>query len=51
MEAEEKMLSVKGVTNTEGSAASSSKTKITFLSSKTFLKPIIKLSILYLLLQ
>ncbi|MEC8099976.1 MAG: metallopeptidase TldD-related protein [Pseudomonadota bacterium] len=38
MEAEEKMLSVKGVTNTEGSAASSSKTKITFLSSKSFFK-------------
>ena len=38
MEAEEKMLSVKGVTNTEGSAASTSKTKITFLSSKNFFK-------------
>ena len=38
MEAEEKMLGVKGVTNTEGSAASTSKTKITFLSSKNFFK-------------
>ena len=38
MEAEEKMLNVKGVTNTEGSAASTSKTKITFLSSKNFYK-------------
>ena len=38
MEAEEKMLNVKGVTNTEGSAASTSKTKITFLSSKNFFK-------------
>ena len=38
MQAEEKMLNVKGVTNTEGASASTSKTKITFFSSKGFFK-------------
>ena len=38
MQAEEKMLNVKGVTNTEGASASTSITKISFLSSKDFFK-------------
>ncbi len=38
MQAEENMLSVKGVTNTEGASASTSKTQISFLSSKGFSK-------------
>ena len=37
-EAEESMLNVKGVTNTEGASASTSNTQITFLSSKNFFK-------------
>ena len=34
MQAEEKMLNVKGVTNTEGASASTSRTEFSFLSSK-----------------
>ena len=38
MQAEESMLGVKGITNTEGASASTSNTQITFLSSKDFFK-------------
>ena len=38
LQAEEEMLHVKKVTNTEGGSASTSKNKITFLSSKGFFK-------------
>ncbi len=38
MQAEEKMLNVKGVTNTEGASASTSRTEFSFLSSKDFFK-------------
>ncbi len=38
LQAEEEMLDVKKVTNTEGGSASTSKNKITFLSSKGFFK-------------
>ena len=36
IQAEENMLDIKGVTNTEGASASTSNTQITFLSSKNF---------------
>ena len=42
LQAEEKMLSIHGVTNTEGASASSTKSKITFLSSKGFFESYIK---------
>ena len=38
VQAEENMLDIKGVTNTEGASASTSNTQITFLSSKNFFK-------------
>ncbi len=38
IQAEENMLGIKGVTNTEGASASTSNTQITFLSSKNFFK-------------
>ena len=38
VQAEESMLGIKGITNTEGASASTSNTQITFLSSKDFFK-------------